>query len=92
MLNYKIYSPYYLEYVNVKSKFAYKTFNRMKNIIGYIAATILVAIGMVLLCFGSVWFALCGLCWFGMLYVSSEVCPNFWRNYWRINMSILARF
>ena len=63
----------------------------MKPVLNYFvcAAALFVAVALVL--GGGLW-SLCGLVWCGVLYVSGEIWPRFWRAFWVSNMRILSYF
>ena len=63
----------------------------MKRVLNYLVCStaLFVAVALVL---GGGLCSLCGLVWCGVLYVSGEIWPRFWREFWVSNMRILSYF
>ena len=52
----------------------------MKNVVNYLVCAVALFVAIVLTCSGG-WWSLVGLCWCGLLYVSGELFPKFWRSF-----------
>ena len=63
----------------------------MKNVIIYMVCAVALFVAIALTCSGG-WWSLAGLCWCGLLYVSGELFPKFWKSFWVSNIRILSRF
>lgn len=63
----------------------------MKRVLNYILCSAALFVAVALVFGGGLW-SLCGLVWCGVLYVSGEMCPRFWRDFWVSNMRILSYF
>ena len=63
----------------------------MKHVLNYILCTAALFVAVALVFGGGLW-SLCGLVWCGVLYVSGEIWPRFWREFWVSNMRILSYF
>lgn len=63
----------------------------MKNVINYLVCTVALFVAIVLTCSGG-WWSLVGLCWCGLLYLSGELYPKFWKSFWVSNLRIMAHF
>jgi hypothetical protein len=63
----------------------------MKNIIIYLICTVALFVAIVLTCSGG-WWSLAGLSLSGLLYVSGELFPKFWKSFWVSNAKILSYF
>ena len=63
----------------------------MKNVIIYMVCTVALFVAIVLTCSGGL-MSLAGLCWCGLLYVSGELFPRFWKSFWVTNIKILSYF
>ena len=63
----------------------------MKNVINYMICTVALFVAIVLTCSGG-WLSFAGLCWCGLLYVSGELFPKFWKSFWVSNIRILSYF
>ena len=63
----------------------------MKNVINYMICTVALFVAIALTCSGGLW-SLVGLCWCGLLYVSGELFPKFWKSFWISNAKILSHF
>ena len=63
----------------------------MKNVICYLVCAVALFVAIVLICGGG-WWSLAGLCWCGLLYVSGELFPKFWKSFWVSNIRILSCF
>ena len=63
----------------------------MKNVIIYLTCTVALFVAIVLTCSGG-WWSLVGLCFDGLLYVSGELFPKFWKSFWVSNVRILSYF
>ena len=63
----------------------------MKNVIIYMICTVALFVAIVLTCSGG-WLSLAGLCLCGLLYVSGELFPKFWKSFWVSNIRILSYF
>lgn len=61
------------------------------KVINYIVCSTAIMVAVVLLCSGNLW-SLVGMLWTGMLYVSGEAFPRFWKTYWITNIRILSYF
>ena len=63
----------------------------MGAIINYLICTVALFAAIVLTCSGG-WWSLVGLCLCGLLYVSGELFPKFWKSFWISNAKILSYF
>jgi len=63
----------------------------MKNIIIYLVCAVALFVAIALTCSGG-WLSLAGLCLCGLLYVSGELFPKFWKSFWVSNIKILSYF
>ena len=63
----------------------------MNNVIIYMICTVALFVAIVLTCSGG-WLSLAGLCLCGLLYVSGELFPKFWKSFWVSNIRILSYF
>ncbi len=63
----------------------------MKNVINYLVCTVALFVAIVLTCSGGL-MSFAGLCWCGLLYVSGELFPKFWKSFWVSNIKILSYF
>lgn len=63
----------------------------MKKVVNYLVCSTAIMVAVVLLCSGNLW-SLVGMLWCGMLYVSGEAFPRFWKTYWMTNIRILSYF
>jgi len=63
----------------------------MKNVIVYLICTVALFVAIVLTCSGG-WLSLVGLCYDGLLFVSGELFPKFWKSFWVSNIRILSYF
>ena len=61
----------------------------MKRVLNYILCEAALFVAVALVFGGGLW-SLCGLVWCGVLYVSGEIWPRFWRAFWVSNMRILS--
>ena len=63
----------------------------MKHVLNYLVCStaLFVAVALVL---GGGLLSLCGFVLCGVLYVSGEMWPRFWRDFWVSNMRILSYF
>ena len=63
----------------------------MKSVINYLVCTVALFVAIVLTLSGG-WWSLIGLCWCGVLYLSGELYPKFWKSFWVSNIRILSYF
>ena len=63
----------------------------MKNVVNYLICAVALFVAIVLTCSGGL-MSLAGLCWCGLLYVSGELFPKFWKSFWVSNAKILSYF
>lgn len=63
----------------------------MKRVLNYFVCSTALFVAVALVLDGGLW-SLCGLVWCGVLYVSGEIWPRFWREFWVSNMRILSYF
>ena len=63
----------------------------MKYFVNYFVCTVALFVAIVLTCSGG-WWSFAGLCWCGLLYVSGDLFPKFWKSFWVINIRILSYF
>ena len=63
----------------------------MKNVVNYLVCTVALFVAIVLTCSGG-WLSVAGLCFDGLLYVSGELFPKFWKSFWVSNLRILSYF
>lgn len=63
----------------------------MKRVLNYFVCSTALSVAVALVLVGGLW-SLCGLVWCGVLYVSGEIWPRFWRAFWVYNMRILSYF
>jgi len=63
----------------------------MKRVLNYLACTALLFVAVLFLCGGGLW-SLCGFVWCGLLYVSGEIYPKFWKSFWVSNSRIISYF
>ena len=61
----------------------------MKRVLNYLVCSTALFVTVALVFGGGLW-SLCGLVWCGVLYVSGEIWPRFWREFWVSNMRILS--
>lgn len=63
----------------------------MKTLVAFVVCGVALFVGVALLFSGGFW-SLCGLVWFLMLYISSEIFPAVWRRFYVANLRILKYF
>jgi len=63
----------------------------MGSVINYLVCTVALFVAIVLTCSGG-WWSLAGLCYDGLLFVSGELFPKFWKSFWVSNIRILSYF
>ena len=63
----------------------------MGALINYLICTVALFVAIVLTCSGG-WLSLVGLCYDGLLFVSGELFPKFWKSFWVSNIKILSYF
>ena len=61
----------------------------MKRVLNYLVCSAALFVAVALVLGGGLW-SLCGFVLCGVLYVSGEMCPRFWREFWVSNMRILS--
>lgn len=60
----------------------------MKRVLNYMACGFGLFLAVVFVLGGGLW-SLLGLAWCGVLYISGELWPNVWRDFWISNARIL---
>ena len=63
----------------------------MKRVLNYLVCSAALFVAVALVLGGGLW-SLCGFVLCGVLYVSGEMWPRFWREFWVSNMRILSYF
>lgn len=63
----------------------------MKRVLNYLVCSTALFVDVALV-FGGGLCSLCGFVLCGVLYVSGEMWPRFWREFWVSNMRILSYF
>ena len=61
----------------------------MKRVLNYLVCSAALFVAVALVFGGGLW-SLCGFVLCGVLYVSGEMWPRFWREFWVSNMRILS--
>ena len=61
----------------------------MKRVLNYLVCSAALFVAVALVLGGGLW-SLCGFVLCGVLYVSGEMWPRFWREFWVSNMRILS--
>ena len=61
----------------------------MKRVVNYLVCATALLVALVLVLCGGLW-SLCGLLWCGALYISSQIFPRMWFDFWQGNAKILA--
>lgn len=64
----------------------------MKTVIIYIVASVLIMVAILMILGGSLLWSFIGFLYSGLLYVSGDIFPSFWRSFWVSNIKILAYF